>query len=51
MADICLVPQIFNARRFGCELGAYTKLKEIFENCMTLPAFTETQPKTQPDAF
>lgn len=51
MADICLVPQIFNAQRFGCELSAYTKLNGIFENCMTLPAFTETQPKTQPDAF
>ena len=51
MADICLVPQIFNARRFGCELGQYSKLNDIFENCMKLPAFTDTQPKTQPDAF
>jgi hypothetical protein len=45
------VPQIFNARRFGCELGHYSKLNGIFENCMELPAFTDTQPKTQPDAF
>ena len=51
MADICLVPQIFNARRFGCELDHYSKLNGIFENCMKLPAFTDTQPKTQPDAF
>jgi maleylacetoacetate isomerase len=51
VADICLVPQIFNARRFGCELGHYSKLNDIFENCMKLPAFTDTQPKTQPDAF
>jgi maleylacetoacetate isomerase len=51
MADICLVPQIFNARRFGCELGRYSKLNDIFENCMKLPAFTDTQPSTQADAF
>jgi maleylacetoacetate isomerase len=51
MADICLVPQMFNAMRFGCELGHYSKLNGIFENCMKLQAFTDTQPKTQPDAF
>lgn len=51
MADICLVPQIFNARRFGCELGPYSKLNGIFENCMKLSAFTDTQPNTQADAF
>lgn len=51
MADICLVPQIFNAQRFGCVLDPYPQLMAMFDNCMKLPAFTETQPNTQPDAF
>ena len=51
MADTCLVPQIFNAQRFGCPVDGYPKLMAIFDNCMKLPAFTETQPSTQPDAF
>jgi maleylacetoacetate isomerase len=51
MADICLVPQIFNARRFDCALEHYPKLMAVYENCMTLPAFAETQPNTQRDAF
>ncbi len=51
MADICLAPQIFNAERFGCALDGYPRLMAMFENCMKLPAFTATQPSTQPDAF
>ena len=51
MADICLVPQIFNAQRFGCPLGDYPALNAIFERCMALDAFRATQPSTQADAF
>ncbi|HEY0564029.1 MAG TPA: maleylacetoacetate isomerase [Terriglobales bacterium] len=51
MADICLVPQIFNAQRFSCPLDAYPKLMTIFDNCMGVAAFRDTQPSTQPDAF
>jgi glutathione S-transferase len=51
MADICLVPQIFNAQRFGCPLGDYRILNAIFERCMALDAFRTTQPSTQADAF
>jgi maleylacetoacetate isomerase len=51
MADICLVPQIFNAQRFGCPLEEYPMLNAIFERCMALDAFHTTQPKTQADAF
>lgn len=50
LADVCLVPQIFNARRFDCPLGDYPRTMAIFEACMTLPAFETTQPKHQPDA-
>lgn len=50
LADICLVPQIFNAQRFDCPLGAYPRTLAIFDACMELPAFETTQPKHQPDA-
>jgi len=51
MADICLVPQIFNARRFNCSLDAYPKLLAITDRCMTLDAFRAAEPSTQGDAF
>ena len=51
MADICLVPQIFNARRFNCPLDAYPKLVAITDRCMTLDAFRAAEPGTQGDAF
>jgi maleylacetoacetate isomerase len=50
MADICLVPQIFNAQRFDCPLDDYPVLNAIFERCMALDAFRATQPNTQADA-
>ncbi|MEX0759341.1 MAG: maleylacetoacetate isomerase [Tistlia sp.] len=50
IADICLVPQIFNAQRFRCPLEAYPRTMAVFEACMALPAFETTQPKHQPDA-
>jgi maleylacetoacetate isomerase len=51
MADVCLVPQIFNAQRFDCPLDAYPLLNAIFSRCMALDAFRTTQPSTQADAF
>jgi maleylacetoacetate isomerase len=51
MADVCLVPQIFNAQRFGCPLHDYPVLNAIFARCMELDAFRSTQPGTQADAF
>ncbi|WP_119460834.1 maleylacetoacetate isomerase [Rhodospirillaceae bacterium SYSU D60014] len=50
MADVCLVPQIFNARRFDCPLEDYPTVMRIFERCMTLDAFTAPRPNSQPDA-
>jgi maleylacetoacetate isomerase len=52
LADICLVPQVFNARRFGAEadLPRFPRLMRVFETCMTLPAFAAAQPMRQPDA-
>ena len=51
MADICLVPQIVNAQRFGCPLDDYPILNAIFERCMAIEAFRTTQPSTQADPF
>jgi maleylpyruvate isomerase len=50
LADICLVPQLVNARRFGCDLSAMPRLLEAEAACLALPAFTDTAPERQPDA-
>ncbi|NIM05275.1 MAG: maleylacetoacetate isomerase, partial [Armatimonadetes bacterium] len=50
LADICLVPQLANARRFGCDLSRYPTLVEIETHCLTLPAFAKAAPEKQPDA-
>ena len=50
MADLCLVPQVFNAQRFNCDLKAFPLSTAIFERCMKLPAFSESQPSKQGDA-
>lgn len=50
LADCCLVPQLFNARRFGCALDDYPRLRRIEEHCQALPAFEKAAPQRQPDA-
>jgi len=50
MADCCLVPQVFNAKRYDSELAPYPKLMRIFDACMRLEAFDRAQPSKQPDA-
>ena len=50
LADICLVPQLANARRLACPLDAYPKLLRADAAAMALPAFRDTAPETQPDA-
>jgi len=49
-ADLCLVPQLYNARRFGCDLSRFPTLVEIDETCRALPAFANAVPEKQPDA-
>ncbi len=44
MADICLIPQLFNARRFNFALAAYPTLVRIEQNCLSLPAFANAHP-------
>lgn len=50
LADIALVPQIFNAQRFDCRLDHAPTAMRVFEACMALPAFDGTQPSKCPDA-
>jgi len=50
IADCCLVPQIFNARRFDNDLSPYPNTIRIFDACMKLDAFRRAQPSAQPDA-
>lgn len=50
VADICLVPQIFNAKRFNVDLAPYPRTMAIFDRLMRLPAFDAAQPGKQPDA-
>jgi maleylpyruvate isomerase len=50
LADICLVPQLGNARRFGCDLAQYPTIVSIEKNCVTIPAFANAAPEKQPDA-
>jgi maleylacetoacetate isomerase len=50
MADLCLAPQMYNARRWHLDLRPYPALAVIDAHLMTLPAFSTTRPEAQPDA-
>ena len=50
LADCCLVPQIFNAQRFDCDLNGLPRTMAVFDACMTLDAFQQAQPSACPDA-
>lgn len=50
IADCALVPQVFNARRFNCDLGAFPTITRITAACEALPAFIAASPGRQPDA-
>lgn len=50
IADCCLIPQVFNARRFDIDLSAYPTLLAIHRACEALPAFHAAHPSRQPDS-
>lgn len=50
LADCCLVPQIFNARRVDTDLSDLPRTLRAFDACMALPAFQRAQPSSCPDA-
>jgi len=50
LADCCLVPQVYNARRFGVDLSPYPTIVAIESACLVMPEFQAAAPERQPDA-
>jgi maleylacetoacetate isomerase len=50
LADVCLVPQMYNARRFNCDLTSFPTLTRIAESLESRPEFRAAAPERQPDA-
>tara|TARA_R110001592_G_scaffold363323_1_gene684033 strand:- start:136002 stop:136634 length:633 start_codon:yes stop_codon:yes gene_type:complete len=50
LADICLIPQAYNAFRFKVPMEDYANIRKIVEHCNTLEAFSRATPESQPDA-
>ncbi|MBF9052378.1 maleylacetoacetate isomerase [Roseobacter sp. HKCCD9010] len=50
LADLCLIPQLYNARRWGVDLTGLERLTEVEQHCLALPAFAQAGPEAQPDA-
>lgn len=48
--EACLIPQVYNARRFNCDLHAYPRILAVVERCNSLEAFANAAPEVQPDA-
>ncbi len=48
--EACLIPQLYNARRFNCDLDAYPRILAMAARCETLEAFKQAAPEVQPDA-
>ncbi|MDH4030632.1 MAG: maleylacetoacetate isomerase [Chromatiales bacterium] len=50
LADLCLVPQVYNAERFGCDVSVFPTITRINAACLELDAFLRATPESQPDA-
>ncbi|RBP53798.1 maleylacetoacetate isomerase [Arenicella xantha] len=50
IADLCLVPQVYNAQRFNCDMSDYPTISRINEACLALQAFQQAAPEQQVDA-
>lgn len=49
LADVCLIPQVYNARRFNVSLADFPQLAAVDAHCNQLPAFIAAKPESQPD--
>lgn len=49
LADVCLIPQIYNAIRYECDMGAYPQLQKIYDTLILHPAFDAAKPESQAD--
>jgi maleylacetoacetate isomerase len=50
VADLCLVPQVYNALRYDCDLEAFPEIRRVNAACLELAAFRRAVPEAQPDA-
>ena len=50
LADVCLVPQVFNAERFQVPMASYPNIRRVADHCHSLDAFARAAPGAQPDA-
>ena len=50
LADVCLIPQVFNARRLHVPLDQFPKIVAVEAACLKLAAFDKARPENQPDA-
>lgn len=49
LADCCLVPQVANAQRMGCDLSRFERVMAVYAHCMAQQAFIDAAPQNQPD--
>jgi len=49
VADVCLIPQVYNALRYDCEMARFPIIKRIYDHCLTLDAFKKAAPENQDD--
>ncbi|QOL27148.1 maleylacetoacetate isomerase [Thalassotalea sp. LPB0316] len=50
LADLCLIPQVYNALRFKVDMANYPLIMSVYQQCNTHPAFIKAQPENQADA-
>lgn len=50
LADLCLIPQVYNAYRYHCPVDDFPKIKAIYNHCQSLDAFIQAVPELQADA-
>lgn len=50
LADCCLVPQVYNAVRYGLSLEKFPQIRRVNDACLALEAFQRASPESQPDA-
>lgn len=50
LADCFLVPQVYNAERFSCNLEPYPRIRQVVAQCRVMDAFERAAPENQPDA-
>lgn len=51
LADLCLMPQCYNALRFGVDIKEFTKLYQVYNNCLLLESYKNSHPDNQPGAI